>query len=170
MVCVTHALSPHPIKYRTSWRFVHLFENILSSDKGFKTARCWLSNARNVISSLTRGSKVETVSPSSIRFQISTCSESLNHMGASDSTLLGAQVIVISRFDTYETIFVRFFKKNLMDFQENRGGDVITTISHRSEVVDPVLENLKSLTVVSYSFVAKSSKSKLGFLLFLYCR
>ncbi|XP_006393831.2 uncharacterized protein LOC18013140 [Eutrema salsugineum] len=42
-------------------------------------------------------------------------------MGASDSTLLGAQ--------------------------EKRGGDVITTISHRSEIVDPVLENLKSLTV-----------------------
>ncbi|KAG2243915.1 hypothetical protein Bca4012_067887 [Brassica carinata] len=42
-------------------------------------------------------------------------------MGASDSTLLGAQ--------------------------ENRGGDVITTISQRSERVDPVLESLKSLTV-----------------------
>ncbi|XP_023645753.1 uncharacterized protein LOC17874941 [Capsella rubella] len=42
-------------------------------------------------------------------------------MGASDSTLLGAQ--------------------------ENGGGDVITTISHRSETVDPILENLKSLTV-----------------------
>ncbi|WZZ72940.1 hypothetical protein YC2023_084310 [Brassica napus] len=44
-------------------------------------------------------------------------------MGASDSTLLGAQ--------------------------ENRvgGGDVITTISQRSEKVDPILDNLKSLTV-----------------------
>ncbi|KAL9815611.1 hypothetical protein AtNW77_Chr5g0153431 [Arabidopsis thaliana] len=41
-------------------------------------------------------------------------------MGASDSTLLGSQ--------------------------ENRG-DVITTISHRSEIVDPILENLKALTV-----------------------
>ncbi|CAF2163916.1 hypothetical protein IGI04_027095 [Brassica rapa subsp. trilocularis] len=45
-------------------------------------------------------------------------------MGASDSTLLGAQ--------------------------ENRGGgDVITTISQRSEKVDPILDNLKSLTVSS---------------------
>lgn len=43
-------------------------------------------------------------------------------MGASDSTLLGGQ--------------------------ENRGGgDVITTISQRSEKVDPILDNLKSLTV-----------------------
>ncbi|CAH2043067.1 unnamed protein product [Thlaspi arvense] len=49
------------------------------------------------------------------------CPAFVNHMGASDSTLLGAQ--------------------------ENRGGDVITTISHRSEIVDPVLEKLKSLTV-----------------------
>jgi len=38
-----------------------------------------------------------------------------------------------------------------MDSQENRG-DVITTISHRSEIVDPILENLKALTVVSYYY------------------
>ncbi|RID44088.1 hypothetical protein BRARA_I00908 [Brassica rapa] len=42
-------------------------------------------------------------------------------MGASDSTILGAQ--------------------------EKGGGDVISTISQRSERVDPVLENLKSLAV-----------------------
>ncbi|CAH8354171.1 unnamed protein product [Eruca vesicaria subsp. sativa] len=41
-------------------------------------------------------------------------------MGASDSTLLGGQ---------------------------ERRGEVITTISERSEKVDPILENLKSLTV-----------------------
>ncbi|KAF8104507.1 hypothetical protein N665_0171s0015 [Sinapis alba] len=47
-------------------------------------------------------------------------------MGASDSTLLGGA-------------------------QENRGGggDVITTISQRSEKADPILDNLKSLTVSS---------------------
>ncbi|KAF3564701.1 hypothetical protein DY000_02011817 [Brassica cretica] len=42
-------------------------------------------------------------------------------MGASDSTLLGGQ--------------------------EKGGGDVITTISQRCERVDPILENLKSLTI-----------------------
>ncbi|XP_010547433.1 PREDICTED: uncharacterized protein LOC104819182 isoform X2 [Tarenaya hassleriana] len=42
-------------------------------------------------------------------------------MGVSDSTLLGAQ----------------------------RAGDEITTISHRSEAVDPILENLKSLKITT---------------------
>ncbi|EOA13927.1 hypothetical protein CARUB_v10027045mg [Capsella rubella] len=58
-------------------------------------------------------------------------------MGASDSTLLGAQ--------------------------ENGGGDVITTISHRSETVDPILENLKSLTVVSLLQFAQNRTWKLVF-------
>nr|ADQ43207.1 unknown [Schrenkiella parvula] len=57
-------------------------------------------------------------------------------MGASDSTLLGAQ--------------------------GNRGGgDVITTISHRSEIVDPLVENLKSLAVSSPILKSPPTESSL---------